>query len=45
LTLTNFDLEILDHKWDCINFGGEWIRYDSSFDNIFLAFAPVFAIS
>lgn len=24
----------IDDKWDCINYGGEWSRYHTHFDNI-----------
>jgi hypothetical protein len=44
-SLANYDSIHLDTKWDCINSGAEWMSYDISFDNIYLAFIAVFAIS
>jgi hypothetical protein len=35
--ISDFDQYVIVTKWDCINFGGEWINYISKFDNIGVA--------
>ena len=32
-------------KWDCINFGGDWINNDYNFDNIAEAMKTLFVMS
>ena len=32
-------------KWDCLNYGGEWIRPDLNFDTIFDSMATLSSIS
>jgi hypothetical protein len=32
-------------KWDCLNSGGDWLRRDYSFDDIFNAIDTIFNIS
>lgn len=40
----NNDIE-LDNMYDCINFGGQWIRADNHFDNIFEATLTLFQMT
>lgn len=35
----------LNTKFDCLNYGGEWMPYDYSFDNIFASIEVVFNMS
>lgn len=32
-------------KWDCLNAGGEWTKYDSNFDNLSSTLAVLFTVS
>jgi hypothetical protein len=34
----NFNSADLETKWDCLNSGGFWVKYDSSFDNIWSSY-------
>ena len=27
------DETVVDTKWDCLNYGGEWVNQDINFDN------------
>ena len=44
-TLTGYDSFYLNDKWDCINYGGEWLKLESSFDNFLASFKVIFIIS
>ena len=35
--------EIIDNKFDCINYGGEWENYNQNFNNIFEAMITMVA--
>jgi hypothetical protein len=35
----------MDNKYDCLNFGGEWVRFKNSFDNLTLSLITIFAMS
>jgi hypothetical protein len=43
--LTGFNEDKLDHKWDCINYGGEWLGYSFNFDDIENSFIEMVLIS
>jgi hypothetical protein len=43
--LTNFNEDKLDDKWDCINYGGEWLSYPFNFDDIESSFVEMLLIS
>jgi len=36
---------LLKSKYDCIDYGGDWIIRDSNFDNIFEAMSTMFKVS
>lgn len=39
------DLEKVDTKADCIRLGGDWVNFDSNFDNVFNAMMTLFIMS
>lgn len=36
--------EIISDKYDCINYGGEWVRQDFNFDNFWASFLTLLSI-
>jgi hypothetical protein len=36
--------KIINNKWDCINFGGEWMQRDFNFDDFWSSFLTLFSI-
>ena len=36
--------ELMKDKWDCVNYGGEWVRQDFNFDNFWASFLTLFTI-
>lgn len=44
-TLSSFSSDTVDTKWDCLNIGGEYLKRDSSFDDIVSALISLFPIS
>ena len=34
-----------DNKWECINYGGQWMRDDNNFDDIFEAILTLFQMA
>lgn len=43
--LFGFSNEFLETKWDCLNYGGEYVLRDSSFDHIGASLDILFHIS
>ena len=44
---TTLEEEILDaiiDKWDCFDYGGDWINQDTNFDNIWMAVSALFQL-
>lgn len=45
----SMELEFLEkfvkEKSDCMDYGGDWVRYDMNFDNIWLAFSTLFQVA
>ena len=39
------DLNLVDTKADCLRLGGEWVNYDSNFDNVLSAMLTLFIMS
>ena len=33
---------VINNKFDCINFGGQWIKADNNFDDIFESILTLF---
>ena len=40
--LNGFEDNIIDTKYDCLNFGGEWRHYDSEFSHIGTGLITIF---
>jgi hypothetical protein len=36
--------KIINNKWDCINFGGEWMQRDFNFDDFWSSFLTLVSI-
>ena len=45
ITLKNYNLLEMDSKWDCLNGGGEWMKYESDFNDLGSTLAVLFTIS
>lgn len=45
MPLTYIQLGLADNKWDCINFGGEWVRGFLNFDDVFNAMRTFFVVA
>lgn len=43
--LPGFDSIVLEDKWDCFNFGGEWVQQIQNFDNMKNSFISIISIS
>ena len=43
--LTGFDEANLDTKWDCLNYGGDWLTYDATFDDVSKSLVLIFMMS
>ena len=37
-------LQAIETKWDCYNYGGEWVNADFNFDNVLKSMLVLFAI-
>lgn len=35
----------IETKWDCLNYGGEWVNRYLNFDNVFNAMVILYSIS
>jgi len=36
--------DIVKSEWDCYDYGGEWIQYESNFDNVGMAMLTMFTM-
>ena len=43
--LTGFNDSFLDTKWDCLNYGGDWMPHDGLFDDVKKSLVLVFTMS
>jgi len=39
------DVDIIVDKWDCLNYGGDWINKQTNFDNLPLSMMSLFILS
>jgi hypothetical protein len=45
MTVENEILQIIIDKWDCFDYGGDWVNADTTFDNIIKAISTMFQLS
>ena len=44
MNVPDYAIDLIETKWDCLDYGGEWLNYQSNFDNVLAAMMTMFGM-